>query len=405
MKTIVFIGSHKSGTSREALKVSKEMGYVTVLITDRSNLISQKDEFPEVDEMLYMENLLEKAELLNILHSLQQLGHHLSACLSLIDPFVSYASRISTELGLFPASVEALSIMENKANVREHLHHLPSSPFYSTLDMNESVFDLNQDQGDVWPLIIKPSVSNGSKHIMLAKTPSEFSEGINLIRRKHPDMNLLIEEFVEGPQYLIEVLVYKQEVNIIAVVEQELGSNFIITGYAFPAKLDAHEFQALHDRIIEIVKCIGLENGSCHLEMRNVNGEWKLIEMNPRMSGGAMNQLIEEGTGINLIREIIRMNLGQFPDISAAFTKPVYAKYVTVNAPGRLLKVTGRKRASAHDGVKYVYVKPRKGSVLVPPKSMGNRYACIIATADSVKAAKEIAIKAAKELRFFLEPL
>ncbi|MGM0750713.1 MAG: ATP-grasp domain-containing protein [Bacillota bacterium] len=405
MNTIVFIGSHKSGTSREALKVSKEMGYVTVLITDRSNLISQKDEFPEVDEMLYMENLLNKGELLNILHSLQQLGHHLSACLSFIDPFVSYASRISTELGLFPASVEALSIMENKANVRKHLHHLPSSLSYSMLAMNESMSDFNLGQRDVWPLIIKPSKSNGSKNIMLAKTLRELSEGINLLRRKHPDMNLMIEEFVNGPQYLMEVLVYKQEVNIIAVVEQEVGSNFIITGYAYPAKLDPQEFQSLHNSILEIVECIGLENGSCHLEMRKAKGGWKLIEMNPRMSGAAMNRLIKEGTGINLVREIIKVNLGLPPKTSPAFTKPVYAKYVTVNSAGRLLKVTGRNRASSHDGVKYVYVKPKKGSVLVPPKSMGNRYACVIAAADSIKAAKEIAIKAAKELRFFLEPL
>ena len=40
----------------------------------------------------------------------------------------------------------------------------------------------------------------------------------------------------------------------------------------------------------------------------------------------------------------------------------------------------------------------------MPALSMGDRYAYIIATADTPEEAKRNAIEASKEIRFFLEP-
>jgi biotin carboxylase len=140
------------------------------------------------------------------------------------------------------------------------------------------------------------------------------------------------------------------------------------------------------------------------LEMRWVKEEWKLIEINPRMSGGAMNQIIIEGIGINLVKEIIKMNLGQEPDITNTKNNHVYAHFITVNAKGRLLKVTGKNRALSYEGVKEVFIKPRKGNILTPPLSMGDRYAYVIASANTPNEAKRIALTAAKEIKFYLEP-
>lgn len=55
-----------------------------------------------------------------------------------------------------------------------------------------------------------------------------------------------------------------------------------------------------------------------------------------------------------------------------------------------LIKVTGKNIAQSSPGVKHVYVKPKKGSILIPPISMGYRYAYVIAvdkTADEARNA------------------
>ena len=48
MQTIIFLGSNSSGTSREALTISRQMGYFTVLFTDRRSFLDK--EFPVLDK-------------------------------------------------------------------------------------------------------------------------------------------------------------------------------------------------------------------------------------------------------------------------------------------------------------------------------------------------------------------
>ncbi|MEG9295418.1 ATP-grasp domain-containing protein [Mangrovibacillus sp. Mu-81] len=405
MQTIIFLGTRRHGTSREALQVAKEMAYFTVLFTDKRGIGKKPDEFPEVDEIIFMEDIFLKEELMNKIQKLQVEGKVICACVSFIDPYVSYAAGISGELGLNPISSEALYEAESKVKVRKKLMGMDSSPTFFVFEKQVSSEEFAAAHKDFLPLILKPAESNGSKGIKLVKTEREMAEGMHYLQTKHPDIPILAEEYLEGPQYLIEVVVYRGEVSIIAVIEQECSKSFLIKGYKYPAELPAWQDITLKRTIYDMLFHMGLSTGSCHFEMRSVQGKWKLVEINPRMSGGAMNRLIEEGTGINLVKEILKMNVGEAPLLSPLFKKCTYMKYLTVDVWGKLLHVSGQDRALLLEGVKYVYVKAEKGSILSPPRSMGDRYACIITCAESIERARGIAREAAKELKFYVEPL
>ena len=55
MRTIVFIETNKSGSSREAIKAAERLGFFTVLFTNRQKFIQQRTEFPEVHQMILVE--------------------------------------------------------------------------------------------------------------------------------------------------------------------------------------------------------------------------------------------------------------------------------------------------------------------------------------------------------------
>jgi biotin carboxylase len=406
MQTIVFIGCNKSGTSREALKIAEEMGYFTVLFTDRCKYLEQREEFNEVHHMIYEKNLLNKDMIFQTIKDLIQQGKNVKACLSLIDPFVSMAATLSRELGLMGLSIEALYIMENKTRFREELKDLPCSPFFTIYEQGKSIEQFSQSIKDHLPLVLKSPESNGSKDVLLAIDYNELTKGLSYLKRQYDKSPILIEEFIEGRQYLVEVIAYKKTLTIVGVIEQEITKKrrFIVTGYHFPAQLSPSQYASLEDVVFNIVNQVGLMNGACHLELRFSKGEWKLIEINPRMSGGAMNLIILHGTGVNLVKETIKLYLGQEPTLVKVKKQYVYTHYLTVETRGVLRKVTGKNRAKKHVGVHEVYVKPRKGSVLTPALSMGDRYAFVLATADTQENAKKRAIKASKEIQFILEP-
>ena len=406
MKTIVFIGSYKFGTSKEALMIAKEMGYFVVLFTDKTKQMTRNPDFSEVDQFVFMEDLLDEQQMVEEITKLVQKGKQICACVSLIDPYVSYAARLSKFFGLAETSVDSLRLMENKIAIREKLKNLPMTPFYTIFHPDDSLEKFKKEYKSLFPFIIKPPISNGSKDVLFVETIEKFPKALRFLQKKHPNNSLLIEEFLHGPQYLVEILVYNNEIKFLGLVEQEVLYNgrFIVIGYKFPGKVDMDEYRSLYACISSILEQIGFSNGSCHMEMKLVQGKWRLIEVNPRMAGGAMNRIIEEGTGINLLKEILKVYLGEEPILLEKKKNHVYAKYLTIGSRGKLFKITGKELALMHDGVKYVHIKPLKGRIITTPYSMGNRYACVIAVSETAEQAKAIAIEATKEIKFFLEP-
>ncbi|KKK39862.1 hypothetical protein WQ57_00780 [Mesobacillus campisalis] len=407
MDTIIFIGSNKSGTSREAIKAAEQMGLFTVLFTDRPKFIEQRKEFPDVHQMIHLEDLQNMESLKGELDLLKKQGKNIRGCLSLVDPFVYTATLLSSEMGLSHPPPSAIYKMEEKTRFRKALQGLDLNPFFIVIPLEEPAEKVAERLEHSLPLIVKSPQSNGSKDVILAESKRELEQGIQLLRKQFPGQAILIEEYLIGPQYLIEVLVWEGKVHIVGVIEQFISKKdrFIVTGYHYPASLSKTQHEKLKTVIEKVLATLDMTLGSCHLEMRWVNGEWKLVEINPRVSGGAMNQILFEGSGINLVQEIIKIHLGEEPDLTHGKLRHVFAQFITVAARGMLLRVTGKNRALSLEGVKEVYVKPRKGAILTPPYSLGDRYAYVIASGESYSEAKETAEMAAKEIKFFMEPL
>lgn len=405
MKTIIFIGSNKSGSSREAIKAAERLGFFTILLTDRELLFKNRPDFPDVHQLVFVEltnyNLLKE----NI-KAIQSQGKRIEAILSFIDPYVHVAAQLSKEFELTAVPPEPLAKMEDKLLTRELLKDLPVSPYFARIEKDDSLEDFIDRQKESFPLIVKTPVSSGSKDVLFVKDEEELVLSINNLFKKGSN-EVLLEEYLDGPQYLIEACVYNGEVHIIAVLEQEISflERFIITGYSLLGEMDKSFYNDIYKTVCLILERFEMENGSCHLEMRFINNEWKLIEINPRISGGAMNRIIELAYGINLVEETIKIFLGQEPNFEKKYSRFVYAQYLTSHSTGKLIKVTGKNRSSRLPGVEEVFIKPKKGKILHPPLSMGDRYGYVLASSDNKEEAMSIAKDAAKEIRFYIEPV
>ena len=112
--------------------------------------------------------------------------------------------------------------------------------------------------------------------------------------------------------------------------------------------------------------------------------------------------MIEAAFGINIVEQTLKLFLGEKPQLEPIHQKFVYTKYLIVGRRGILEKVTGKLRATNSPGIYEVYVKPKKGTLLIPPLSMGHRYAYIIAQGNTLNEAKELANNAAREINFHM---
>lgn len=401
MKTIVFIGTQKSGSSREAIKAADELGYYTVLLTDRKNLIKQRTEFPDVHLMLLcdLDNI---EEIRKAIRSLVVKALDLLAIASFVDIHCYTAALLSEEFGLNHFTTDAIKTMLNKISSREVLSGTSYAPGFVML--SEGSIPSKIEIIKFLPFIMKSPKSTGSKDVLKTTSYEEFNHNRKKLFEKYPGEPILIEEYLDGPQYLVETIVNEGNLNIIAIFKQEItfGKRFIITGYELLIHPEDDFYNKLKSAVETIISKHGLKYGPCHLEMRLVKQHWKLVEINPRISGGGMNDLVKAGLGINLVKETLKILIGQKPNLKPEYTRNAFAQYVTVSEPGILEKVTGRNKSLKAPGVKKVYIKPRKGSLLSPPLSMGNRYAYVIATGNTAEDAKINAKFAASQISFKL---
>ncbi|MHA6260167.1 ATP-grasp domain-containing protein [Sporosarcina sp. CAU 1771] len=403
LRSIVFIGTNKSGSSREAIKAAEKMGYFTVVFTNNEKQLIQREAYKDVHEMILIgfESL---ARLKKEIDTLQLKGREIKAIVSFIDSNVHLASILSDIYCQNKTSSSSIKIMEDKAETRTFLEEQPYTPKFIVITPKESEAVNLSDSGLLYPVMVKSSISTGSKDVLLAKGKKQLNKCIKRISKRNPTDSIIVEEYIEGEQYLVEALIHDNTIQIAGIIKQEItqGKRFIITGYAVLATVPNEIRDGIEQVLNSIVKQFGIENGALHLELRLCNSGWKLIEINPRISGGAMNKMIEAAFGFNLVEETLKLYIGETPSLKQQHKNYVFTQYVIVSKQGILEKVTGKARARKSPGVVEVYVKPRKGTKLIPPLSMGHRYAYVIATGDSLDEAKQNAKNAAKEIEFHL---
>ncbi|MFA1736369.1 ATP-grasp domain-containing protein [Lysinibacillus fusiformis] len=398
LKAIVFIGTNKSGSSREATRAAERLGYFTILFTNNEKQLQQRRSYPDIHRMILIDTLnIERMK--EEIDKLGKTGLQIKSIVSFVDPFVHVASMLCDEFCHNYTSSSAIGIMEDKEKTRNYLKDQPYSPKFSLMRPNEPIA-----KNLTFPLIVKSPKSTGSKDVLLATDADQLNNHLKALRSKNPYETIMIEEYLEGPQYLVEAVVYQRQSHVIGIIEQEItqGKRFIITGYGVLVKAPVDIQAGIEEVLQSIVKAFDIENGALHLELRLTKNGWKLIEINPRISGGAMNNMLHAALGFSLVEETLKLLLGEEPNLKPRHKKFVYTKYVIVESKGILEKVIGKTRATNSTGVVEVYVKPRKGTLLTPPLSMGHRYAYVIAQGSTLSEARNHATNAAKEIKFIL---
>lgn len=77
INTIVFLGTQKSGSSRDAIRATNDLGFYTCLLTNNLKILNQRIEFPDVHLMQYCE-----------MDKIEKLGKRLKHCNNTYYEFV-----------------------------------------------------------------------------------------------------------------------------------------------------------------------------------------------------------------------------------------------------------------------------------------------------------------------------
>ena len=236
----------------------------------------------------------------------------------------------------------------------------------------------------VLPFVVKPSDSSGSRGVTIVSHSCELSQAIDSAFEFSKAGEIIIEEFMTGTEYTVEILAVEAEVNVLLVTRKIKVSENTRTVSRELASISPENF--LYPKIAHLAKSafesLGIKNGPGHLEMIVDEETGPVGVVEAAFRGGGFNlsdRLVQLTTGIDLTSACLMPFLGEQPSIPEINYRPSVL-FFQPTQKGRLVNVLGLVEVEKISGVE-IEILGVLGQVYEEPKTDGDRLCTIIITA------------------------
>lgn len=173
---------------------------------------------------------------------------------------------------------------------------------------------VEEAEGLVFPVIVKPRDNSGSRGVKLCRDKNELQISIDEALENSKLDTVLVEEFIEGPEYSIESLHHDGKSEVIQFTEKkttEFPYN-VELGHIQPANISDENKQKIREIIAKIGKALNFENCPSHTELKINDRGIFVIETSPRLGGDYITSTLTSlSTGVNLEDELLKISLGE----------------------------------------------------------------------------------------------
>jgi biotin carboxylase len=276
----------------------------------------------------------------------------LAGVFSPTEYFIAAAAQAARELGLPGGDPDAIRVCRDKAHQRAVLDRVNGlNPRYMAVDSVEDAVDHAADMG--LPVVVKPTGYSGSAGVRLCASLEEVRahawallsgesgapKQARLAGASAASPTVLVEEMVEGPEFSVEVF----SGQVIGVTQKHLGElpSFIEVGHDFPANLSPEKTDVLAKASSAATGALGLNWGPVHAEFRLASDGPKVMEVNPRLAGDLIPELVLHATGIDMMKQTILLASGQPTDLTPKTNSNAGIRFFLPQRAGRFVGVEG----------------------------------------------------------------
>jgi biotin carboxylase len=145
-------------------------------------------------------------------------------------------AAVANALNLPGIRFEDAEAATNKIKMRMRFkeHNVPSPaflPVWSLSDAKKACKILG------FPLVIKPSDNMGARGVIKIENANQISDAFKFAKSASPSGDLIIEQFMDGPELSIDAIVYNGEITITGVADRiiDFPPNFVELGHNMPS--------------------------------------------------------------------------------------------------------------------------------------------------------------------------
>lgn len=251
-------------------------------------------------------------------------------------------------------------------------------------------------KGLKFPLIVKPVDAYSSKGVRKCENYEELKEGFAEAVSISRTDTAVVEEFVGGEEYSVDVYVENGKAKVLCVgllSKTPQKGKFVICRATYPPQITDSVKEKIADTAQKIADAFHLVDTPMLIQLK-VDGERvSVIEFCSRTGGGNKFSLIKKLTGFDIITAVLDLTLGNKPHVPEFKNDNcVVDEFVYCNE-GTLDHVEGFDELFSEGLIDDYFIFRKKGSVFGEIKSSGDRLGYF---SVSGKSREELAIKHAE---------
>ena len=215
---------------------------------------------------------------------------------------------------LIGADAEAISTAEDRAKFKEAMIEIGLSvPISGVAHSMEDADKIIKDIG--LPVIVRPAYILGGKGTGIAETPEQFTSLAKNGLSASPINEILIEQSIKGwKEFELEVMRDTADNCVVVCAIENFDPMGVHTGDSITVAptqtLSDVEYQMLRDAAFACMRRVGVETGGSNVQfaVNPENGEYVIIEMNPRVSRSSA--LASKATGFPIAKIATKLAMG-----------------------------------------------------------------------------------------------
>jgi argininosuccinate lyase len=317
--------------------------------------------------------------------------------------YVPAAAALAAKLGLPGPSADAVRACRDKAEQRRVLAAAGVGvPTFAVVTTPGAAVSAAAHR---MPVVVKPSQGSGSLGVRLCADLDEVATHAGTLlaatvneRGVTAPGRILVEEYLTGAEFSVEVF----GTEAVVTVAKHIGPlpSFVEVGHDLPAALPADTERELRRTAVRAVAALGLGWGAAHVELRLDGPSAKVIEVNPRLAGGMIPELVRRACGIDLVRAQVLAALGRPAHLERTCWGRASIRFLTTDRDGILAPdlTTTIARATAVPAVAEAVLYRSPGEPVGPAADFRGRLGHVIAVADRAAQAAGAADRAVNEL-------
>ena len=399
-RPLLFIESNTSGTGRLFVQRAREIGCHPVLITSRPDTYAYLSE-AGAPEVLCVPRVA-PSTIEDVVRRRFGRAADVAGVTSSSEYFVATAAAVAARFGLAGPDASCIEAARDKAYQRAVLSAggLPVPPFRVVRSAAEAV-SAARETGV--PVVVKPVGGSGSIGVRACACEADAGRhaAMLLAHAERPeDARVLTEALIEGPELSVEVFCGR----VVGVTQKYLGPrpHFVEVGHDYPG-IPLCDASILCRTVERAAALLALTWGPLHWELRMHDGRAYVIEVNVRLAGGFIPELVRHAEGIDLIRQTLRLVVGQRPDLEARHHRHASIRFLCPPTSGRLTAVEGLDAARTVEDVVEVALYRRIGERLAMHGDFRDRIGHVMVCADRLDDARAAVARAHEMVRIDVE--